>query len=435
MRTFKTSLERQIAEAVRIQRRGNVLNRRGEYNRCNITRLVLDTNWEQKKWDQAWEDKAETESVSDIEGGTFELGESRKTKFRGMQSPRNSKKIKIENEDGAVWGEEVGPEVKAKLDFLSLGVLEPLKSDRTSKTWKQSKLQTISGVEWLIHQLVREVVIQSVEIGEDLIIAKIMPEWEDLIQDEELSGLEALLEYDREDKLQAERESKIKKNKNKNLSSSSLVVAPKKKRGKKTKVANISPGQKTLDSYVVRGGVSLPVVGISSGGGGAGGAEKLAWEAEELAWEGVSYTELEEQYEEYFRNIGEKQVLDEGVRVKARTTDEVDRMGDRRSGKDLTGGGEGLENSDSLLVRTQSFQQVFEVGECTHFTGPPMPVLKRVGGVNVTPKRKYSELENRGFGHVLKPSQSYFETELIASESPSKRIKKKIVRLGPKLSL
>ena len=37
-----------------------------------------------------------------------------------------------------------------------------------------------------------------------------MPEWEDLIQDEKLSGLEALLEYDREDKLQAERESKIK---------------------------------------------------------------------------------------------------------------------------------------------------------------------------------------------------------------------------------
>ena len=180
-------------------------------------------------------------------------------------------------------------------------------------------------------------------------------------------------------------------------------------------------------------------MGLSSGGGGvdggAGGAEKLAWGAEELAWEGFSYTELEEQYEKYFRNMEEKQVLDEplmieylppGVRVMARTTDEEDRMCDRRSGKELTGGGEGIENSDSLLVWTQSIQQVFEVGEGTHFAGPTMPVLKRVGGVNVTPKRKYSELENHGFCQVLKPSQSYIESALIASESPTKRIKRNI---------
>ena len=48
VKSFKTCLERQIAEAVRIQKRGMVLNRRGEYNRCNITRLVLDNKWEQK---------------------------------------------------------------------------------------------------------------------------------------------------------------------------------------------------------------------------------------------------------------------------------------------------------------------------------------------------------------------------------------------------
>ena len=41
VKSFKTSLERQIGEAIRIQSRGNVLNRRGEYNRCTITRLVL----------------------------------------------------------------------------------------------------------------------------------------------------------------------------------------------------------------------------------------------------------------------------------------------------------------------------------------------------------------------------------------------------------
>ena len=145
------------------------------------------------------------------------------------------------------------------------------------------------------------------------------------------------------------------------------------------------------------------------------------------------------QYEEYFRNVEEKYLMLEyekplmieylpaGVKCKARTTD---RIWDRGSGKVLTGGGEGVEDSDSFLVWTgakkQTFQQVFEVGEGTHFAGPTMPVVKRVGGVNVTPKRKYSELENHGFCQVLKPSQAYIESALIASESPTKRIKRNI---------
>ena len=50
VKSFKTSLERQIGEAIRIQSRGNVLNQRGEYNRCNLTRLVLDSKWEEETW-------------------------------------------------------------------------------------------------------------------------------------------------------------------------------------------------------------------------------------------------------------------------------------------------------------------------------------------------------------------------------------------------
>ena len=37
----KSSLERQVREAVRIDMRGNVLNRKGMYNRCKLTKLVL----------------------------------------------------------------------------------------------------------------------------------------------------------------------------------------------------------------------------------------------------------------------------------------------------------------------------------------------------------------------------------------------------------
>ena len=45
MKVFKfhrTALSRQIGEAIRIQRRGVVLNSRSEYNRCKISRISLE---------------------------------------------------------------------------------------------------------------------------------------------------------------------------------------------------------------------------------------------------------------------------------------------------------------------------------------------------------------------------------------------------------
>ena len=49
-----SSLERQVREAVRIQMRGLVLNRKGTFNRCKLTRLVVDTEWEDKVWKESW---------------------------------------------------------------------------------------------------------------------------------------------------------------------------------------------------------------------------------------------------------------------------------------------------------------------------------------------------------------------------------------------
>ena len=59
IRTFKTCLERQIAEAVRIPRRG-------EFNRRTITRLVLDNDWEKKKWDEAWDARLDSEGHQEV---------------------------------------------------------------------------------------------------------------------------------------------------------------------------------------------------------------------------------------------------------------------------------------------------------------------------------------------------------------------------------
>ena len=42
VKSFRSALDRQIAEAIRIELRGSILNRRGEYNRCSLTRLGVD---------------------------------------------------------------------------------------------------------------------------------------------------------------------------------------------------------------------------------------------------------------------------------------------------------------------------------------------------------------------------------------------------------
>ena len=50
VKNFNISLERQVCEAVRMQMRGVVLNKKGTYNRCKLTRMVVDTEWEDKVW-------------------------------------------------------------------------------------------------------------------------------------------------------------------------------------------------------------------------------------------------------------------------------------------------------------------------------------------------------------------------------------------------
>ena len=37
-----------MSKVDRIDMRGNVLNRKGMYNRCKLTRLVVDLDWEKK---------------------------------------------------------------------------------------------------------------------------------------------------------------------------------------------------------------------------------------------------------------------------------------------------------------------------------------------------------------------------------------------------
>ena len=51
--SYKSCLERQVVEAIRIQLRGNTLNSAGVSNRCRLTRLIVGTDWDKKVWKES----------------------------------------------------------------------------------------------------------------------------------------------------------------------------------------------------------------------------------------------------------------------------------------------------------------------------------------------------------------------------------------------
>ena len=144
----KSSLERQVREAVRIQMRGTVLNKKGLYNRCKLTRLVVDEEWEEKVWREAWVPR-------DPQVNDEWLGIQSKTK-RKDKSGGNGKRLKLENDDGVAWGEEVTQEYTDRNTFL-------YSNDPVNAKKRQGQLFTISGVEWLCRQAVLELADKAVE--------------------------------------------------------------------------------------------------------------------------------------------------------------------------------------------------------------------------------------------------------------------------------
>ena len=177
VKAFKSALDRQVAEAIRIEMRGNVLNRRGEFNRCSLTRLGVDYKWEDERWKRALER---------VEGRVDEieyLEESEKTRRGGELLPvSGAKKRKLEIE-GVVWGESVTVDQQLKIDFLkSEGGENKVKST-------QSKLKVLTGIEWIVHQLVQDMTGNAVDRAWDMDSVARWEEWDD----EPVQGVDKVL--------------------------------------------------------------------------------------------------------------------------------------------------------------------------------------------------------------------------------------------------
>ena len=96
--TFKTALSRQIAEAVRIRRRGgagSILNSKAEFNRCRIPRLVVE---EQDTKQQEEEEEKEQEELGELLNNNMEDWDSQKTAAREQEDKEMRSKLgKIKN--------------------------------------------------------------------------------------------------------------------------------------------------------------------------------------------------------------------------------------------------------------------------------------------------------------------------------------------------
>ena len=128
---YKSALDRQVGEAVRIQLRGNTLNSLCGFNRSKVTRLVVDKEWDTKVWRENFDQKLIQTVLADEED--IDIGTVRNAKRRlegnkqeEQANPEILKKRRIENRSNYNWGMELDPDTniqgeKNKFSFLRSG--------------------------------------------------------------------------------------------------------------------------------------------------------------------------------------------------------------------------------------------------------------------------------------------------------------------------
>ena len=128
---YKTALERQVGEAVRIQPRGNTLNSLCGFNRSKVTRLVIDKEWDTKVWKENFDQRLIQTVLADedvIDIWTVRNAKRRLEGNRGDDQTNQQilKKRRIEDKSTYRWGMELDPNIniqgkKDKANFLRSG--------------------------------------------------------------------------------------------------------------------------------------------------------------------------------------------------------------------------------------------------------------------------------------------------------------------------
>ena len=161
----RTALERQVREAVRIEMRGNILNKKGMFNRCKLTRMVVDSEWEKEVWEEAWEPRPGNEVDEDT------LRATSKSKSRQEESSIEAKRARKE-EGGSSWGEELTEEDSNRAEFLQGESSQP-----SGKI--QIKVKVFTGLEWMMREILKEVAHAVIDMSTLTEGADLWEEWID----------------------------------------------------------------------------------------------------------------------------------------------------------------------------------------------------------------------------------------------------------------
>ena len=151
--------------------RGTVLNKKGMYNKCKLTRLFVDSEWDERVWIDAWKSRV-TEVDEDCAGEVVKT--KRKNERRGGKKNR-----KLEDDNGVAWDEEVTPEYTERTNFLY-----STESDDSSSQRKPGTIITFSGLEVLCRQVLKGVADRAVELSDFMAGVKLWEEWEEEVIDQ-----------------------------------------------------------------------------------------------------------------------------------------------------------------------------------------------------------------------------------------------------------
>ena len=113
--------------------RGLVLNSAGVYNRCKLTHLVIERDWDKKVWNDSWKAKEEARKEDEelSEAAIKTLAPKPRTEKRSSRQEQISiKRRRLEDgEKTIVWGEEISDATRSRLEFLA----EPMTSMKEIK--------------------------------------------------------------------------------------------------------------------------------------------------------------------------------------------------------------------------------------------------------------------------------------------------------------
>ena len=147
------------------------------YNRCKLTRMVLDTEWEDKVWEESWQYSSKWEGEQTESDQDFQES-SRLKRKKGSTGPRKRAKLDTAKaEHRTTWGETISAGEQETITFLLSSRETPQEIPKVKSS--QRRMKVFTGVEWMARELLLKVADGAADLGMEIEKMKEWPEWKE----------------------------------------------------------------------------------------------------------------------------------------------------------------------------------------------------------------------------------------------------------------